>query len=125
MNDYTAHKVALEAELSELEHELSKLGVQNPKDPAGWEVKTPELDIMQADENEVGDRNEEMQVNTLILDELAVRYKNITRALGKMANGTYGVCEVSGEQIEEDRLQANPAARTCKKHVTESEKLEV
>ena len=34
-----------------------------------------------------------------------------------IAAGTYGTCEVSGEQIEEDRLEADPAARTCKAHM--------
>ena len=31
--------------------------------------------------------------------------------------GTYGSCEISGEAIEVERLEANPAARTCKAHI--------
>lgn len=124
MKDYKNHTQSLERELKSLEEELSKLGIKNPADPAGWEVKAPDLDILNADENEVGDRNEELQVNTLVLDELAVRYQNIVRALNKIHDGTYGVCEVSGEPIEEDRLQANPAARTCKAHIGEEENKE-
>jgi RNA polymerase-binding transcription factor DksA len=43
----------------------------------------------------------------------------VVHALGKIEAGTYGVCEVSGMDIEEDRLEANPAARTCKAHMAE------
>jgi RNA polymerase-binding transcription factor DksA len=51
---------------------------------------------------------------------LEVRYNEIKSALKKIeesAPGAYGLCEVGGEQIEEDRLEANPAARTCKAHM--------
>lgn len=47
-----------------------------------------------------------------VLDQLENRLMDIERALGKIANGTYGICEVSGEIIELERLEANPAART-------------
>lgn len=124
MTEYTIYKEALEKELAELETELSKLGVQNPSDPSEWQVKNPNLDIMTADENEAGDKNEELHVNSIILDELAVRYNNVTRALKKIADGTYGMCEIGGEPIEEERLAANPAARTCKAHVSEAHTLE-
>ena len=124
MNDFTKHQEKLEKELGELENELKKLGIENPKDPAGWNVKNPALDIMQADQNEAADKNEEFHINSIILDELAVRYKNVVRALKKLEEGTYGTCEVSGQPIEEERLLANPAARTCKEHISETEKLD-
>ena len=37
--------------------------------------------------------------------------------LKKIEAGTFGVCEISGEPIEEDRLDANPAARTNKANI--------
>ena len=37
----------------------------------------------------------------------------------KMEKETFGICEVCGKEIEEDRLLANPSARTCKKHLNE------
>ena len=124
MNDITKHKESLERELKELESELSRLGIQNPKDPAGWTLKSPAIDVLKADQNEAADKNEEYHVNSIILDELAVRYKNVERAIKKIADGEYGICEVDGKVIEEDRLRANPAARTCKEHITETEKLD-
>ncbi len=37
--------------------------------------------------------------------------EEIDRALAKMADGTYGICEVSGELIPKERLEAIPWAR--------------
>ncbi len=35
----------------------------------------------------------------------------IDHALGKFALGTYGICEISGDKIPEERLEAIPWAR--------------
>lgn len=117
MNDYTKYKKALNEEQENLEKELSKLGIKDVQDPSSWNVKNPDLDIMSADENEVADRSEEIQIDSIILDELTVRYNNVQRALSKIEEGTYGTCEIDNKPIEEDRLLANPAARTCKEHI--------
>jgi RNA polymerase-binding transcription factor DksA len=119
MKDIKQYKEVLESECKELEKELSSLGVRDPQNPDEWDVKVPEMDIMDADENEVADRSEEMHVDSIILDELTVRYNNIVKALSKIEDGTYGSCEMCGESIEDDRLQANPSALTCKKHMEE------
>ncbi len=121
MNDFTQYKTALEHEQKELEEELSKLGIQNPQDPSGWSLKNPDLDILNADENEAADKNEELHINSIILDELAVRYSNVKLALEKIAANTFGTCEECEEPIETERLTANPAARTCKKHAADSD----
>ena len=34
-------------------------------------------------------------------------------ALGKIEKGTYGICEVTGQEIDIERLKAYPAARTA------------
>ncbi len=121
MTDYTNYKKELELELESLNKELARLGIQNPKDASDWKLKKPEMDIMNADENEAADRNEEYHINSIVLDELTIRYKNIINALKKFENDTYGVCEISGDKIETERLDANPAARTCKKHIGQAE----
>lgn len=38
-----------------------------------------------------------------------------TKALAKIENGTYGICEQCGNEIEIERLQAYPAASFCLK----------
>jgi|SRR3989339_723177 len=117
MNDYTKYKKALDTEYQKLEEELTKLGIKNVESPSNWDVRNPDMDIQGADENEVADRSEEIQIDSIILDELTVRYNNVLRALKKIEEGTYGMCEIDGSPIEEDRLEANPAARTCKEHI--------
>jgi DnaK suppressor protein len=112
---YYQHK--LEAERTELEEELLRLGVQNPKNPDNWEVKKPDIEVERSDENEAADRAEELHIDSIVLDELATRYRAITSALARIDDGTYGTCVVSGKPIEEDRLEANPAASTCKEHM--------
>jgi RNA polymerase-binding transcription factor DksA len=41
----------------------------------------------------------------------------VDRALERLDNGTYGRCEVCGETIDEARLEADPTARTCTRHL--------
>jgi RNA polymerase-binding transcription factor DksA len=42
--------------------------------------------------------------------------RDVTKALEKLDEGTYGKCEECGEDIAEPRLEAMPAARYCIKH---------
>lgn len=37
-------------------------------------------------------------------------------AAARVADGTYGRCEVCGEAIPDERLEARPTARTCVRH---------
>jgi RNA polymerase-binding transcription factor DksA len=112
-------KKKLEAEFKSIEGELKTTAVQDPKNPKNWNSKELEQDTMPlaADPNEAADRIEEYNEHRAVTGELEVRYNDVKAALQKIAEGKYGLCEVSGEQIEEDRLEANPAARTCKKHM--------
>lgn len=109
-------KQKLQTEKEILETELSKLGIQDPK-TGDWGASLHEDTEMTADLNDLGDRDEDFANTANILGELEIRYKDVLLALKKMEDGTYGICETSGEQIEEDRLSANPAARTCKAHM--------
>lgn len=122
MENIDIYKKRLEDELEKLKGELDKLGIQNKNKDGEWDLTSPDLDIMNADQNEEGDRNEEYHIDSIILDELSTRYKNIVRALKKIENNTYGICEVGNDhEIEKERLDANPAARTCKKHIGQME----
>jgi RNA polymerase-binding transcription factor DksA len=38
---------------------------------------------------------------------------DIDQALARLSSGTYGQCEVCGENIDPDRLLDQPTARTC------------
>jgi len=127
MNDakISAFKSQLEKELTTVEKELKTVGVQNPANKDDWEAKEVEMDVMNspADENESADKLEEYGQNRAINDTLEIRYNNIKRALEKIEDGTFGICEIGNEPIEEERLEANPAARTCEAHMDKDSSL--
>ncbi len=59
----------------------------------------------------------EDMVGSQILEQLEKQMSEIDAALERIENGTYGICEISGQPIEKERLEANPSARTCIKHM--------
>jgi DnaK suppressor protein len=58
----------------------------------------------------------ELGENKALLNQLNEQLADIERALAKMDEGTYGLCEQCGEPIAEARLEAMPATRFCIKH---------
>ena len=113
-------KQKLEEEFALVEGELSGIAQKNPQVSNGttdWEAKPADMDIDSADDTELGDRMEEFEENTAVVKNLEIRYNDIKLALANIESGTYGICETCGEKIEEDRLEANPATRTCKAHM--------
>ncbi len=72
---------------------------------------------MHADDNLAADEIEEFDENIAIVNTLESRYKEVNGALERIEAGTYGVCTTCGEEIEADRLEANPSASTCKQHM--------
>ncbi len=118
--DTKKFKGLLDAELSRLTEEMKTLGVKNPEVKGDWVERADDLDTVSSDPNDVADRAEEEGERRATLAALEGRYNDIRRALRKIDEGTYGICEISGEPIEEDRLEANPAARTCKAHLDET-----
>ncbi len=115
--DTTQFKNALEAEKKMLEEELSGIARLN-SDTGIWEA-TPDQDMMgEIDENDAADRFEDFEERSAKLSTLQARLSDINAALAKMDGDTYGMCEVEpAHEIERDRLEANPAARTCKEHM--------
>ncbi len=47
------------------------------------------------------------------LDHARARVVDVDAALGRVAEGTYGVCTVCGSEIAPARLDARPTATTC------------
>ncbi len=54
--------------------------------------------------------------NRALLSQLREQLSEIERALRKLDEGTYGVCERCGGPIGEARLEAMPATRFCINH---------
>jgi RNA polymerase-binding transcription factor DksA len=110
-------KNKLEQEKLELEAELAKVGRQNPDSPSDWEAKPAEHDVSQADENIVADAISDFEDASAVVSTLEARYKDVKSGLDKIKHNVFGICQVCKKEIESDRLEANPAARTCKEHM--------
>ena len=116
-------KQKLQEELKVVEEELKTVGRKNPDVAEDWEAQVKDTDSASTESDEKADKFEEYEQNAAILNPLELRWRDIKRALRKIEDGTYGTCEISGDKIEEERLQANPAARTCEKHLDEEKNL--
>jgi len=97
-------KLKLEDELDVVKQELSDLGHED-------------IDETATEPDELADRMESQEENSSEKATLLARQKEILGALARMTAGTYGFCEECGEKIEDDRLEANPAAGTCTAHM--------
>lgn len=110
------YKERLLEEKQRLEEGLAAIGRRNPHNPQDWEA-LPSEKGMEADPYDQAENLESYAENTAILGDLEIRYNNVISALKRIEEGTYGVCNVGGEKIEEARLTADPAATTCKAHL--------
>ena len=74
-----------------------------------------ELDVATYDENfaDSGQVAAEQGENRALVNQLAETLEDVERALAKLDEGTYGVCESCGRQISDVRLEAMPATRYC------------
>lgn len=121
MTDAKHFKKKLEDEFQNLEEELKTIGRVNPDNPADWEATPEKSDLAApADKFETAENITEYEENAAVLKQLEIRYNAVKEALKRIEEGTYGICEVGGEEIEKDRLEANPSATTCKAHMGNS-----
>jgi RNA polymerase-binding transcription factor DksA len=106
----------LEEEKARLESEMGHIGRKNPAVPNDWEPVPSEIGTESdlADQADIVVNHENISA---ILADLEARYDAVLAALARIAAKAYGKCEVDGESIEEARLEADPAATTCMKHL--------
>jgi RNA polymerase-binding transcription factor DksA len=105
----------LEAEQKILLEELRGKGVLNTETNE-WEA-VPEKMETEPDANVLADKFEDFDEREAITETLSARLHDTESALKKIQDGVFGNCETCGKPIEEDRLDANPSARTCKEHM--------
>ncbi|MFA6098918.1 MAG: TraR/DksA C4-type zinc finger protein [Patescibacteria group bacterium] len=84
--------------------------------------KTFDKDRVQAKWEEMGDKEEDSAVevaqyqdNISLERNLETNLEKIEIALQKIEKGKYGLCEKCGNEINAERLLANPEARHCLK----------
>ena len=97
-----AARALLEAERDSLRAELADLG--------GLDYDANFADTSQV----TAERGEAEALANTLRESL----EEVERALGKLEDGSYGKCEVCGEEIAAARLEAMPAARYCITHAS-------
>ena len=105
------YKTILEQELKRIEDELNSIAVKN----GTWEAKQTEVGEDTADKLDVAESIENYELNESVVSELEKQREDIVLALDKIANDEYGICEICGQTIEEEKLDADPSTKTCKK----------
>lgn len=122
MLDLTKFQTRLEEQLITITAELNTIGHHNELTD-DWEAKPDTEELSEADINTEADAVEDYNERLSTLATLETEYRDIKRALKKITDGTYGICEISGQPIEEARLEARPTARTESKHMHEEGQL--
>ncbi len=116
MLDKKKIKEKLEKERDMLLSQVQDIGKLNPE-TGEWEATPEELDTRESDQNDMADRFENFEERSTMIKVFESRLNNILAALKNLNRESFGKCEVCKKEIEKDRLEANPAARTCKKHL--------
>jgi RNA polymerase-binding transcription factor DksA len=98
-------RAQLEAERASLQRQLDELSSSGDKSLS--------FDENFADSGQVAAEQGESR---LLAASLSDQLQEVGRALRKFDDGTYGKCEVCGEEISEARLEAMPATRYCINH---------
>jgi RNA polymerase-binding transcription factor DksA len=107
-------KEKLEADKKSIEKELEAFAKKDDQPKGDWETKYPKYEASEK-LNLEEESNELQEYDNLLPVEysLELKLKNINNALEKIAQKKYGVCEVCGKEITEERLRACPEAKIC------------
>lgn len=65
---------------------------------------------------EAATETEDLERDLSLAESLEAELAEVDDAFSRLAEGTYGRCEVDGEPIPGERLEALPAARRCTSH---------
>lgn len=109
-------KLKLQNEKVRLEEEMSRVGFKNPDIEGDWQPKAILDGDDAVEEGDIADKLEAFEENAAIEVELEARLLEVDAALARIEASTYGICQVCGNEIEDARLKANPAAPTCIAH---------
>jgi len=116
MLDKKKIKEKLEKEKEILLEEIRDIGKLNPETNE-WEAVPEERTSKESDQNDMADRFEDFESRSIMIKTLEARLNSILLALKGLNRESFGRCDVCKKDIEMARMEVNPAARTCKKHL--------
>lgn len=106
-------KKELEKEKNDLTEDLKSFSAKDKNLDDDWDTKYEDLG---SDWDSNSQEVTEYATKIPIEHKLELKLREVDDALEKISKGTYGICEKCGEQIDEERLKANPSARNCIQH---------
>lgn len=115
-DDIVHYSALLIEEKKLLERELGTIGEKSSEGQDGWEASLLEVNTETAELEGRASEISEFEDRNAVESELAHRLHVVTLALERIKEKTYGICGICGVVIEKTRLNANPAANTCKIH---------
>jgi RNA polymerase-binding transcription factor DksA len=103
----------LEDERARLAEVRSGLSEGNGLDESEGE-SLAELSSIDQHQADLGTETFEREKDLAILESIEAELADVELALRRLDDGTYGTCEACGRPIDEERLEAIPAARLCR-----------
>lgn len=80
-----------------------------------------ELSHMAQHEADIASETFEREKDFSILEQVEAELADVERALRRLDDGAYGICDACHEPIADARLEAQPAARFCMAHQVQAE----
>lgn len=111
MDKRTARKL-LQEERERLEELLGAVSIDVRQDGEQQAV-AGELSSEDQHPADLGTDTFERSRDASIAQNLEAQLRDVSRALKRIGEGTYGTCEACGRRIEKERLEARPASRYC------------
>jgi len=121
--DLNQYQSRLEEEKAKLTSELESFALRSKTIKGDWDAIREEDQSEATSSDDVAEELEDMNERKATEGPLENQLTKVNLALEKIANNKFGLCEICGEPIEEDRLEATSTARTCKEHIGEEEGL--
>ena len=103
-------RARLEEERARLEEVREGLDVVTRESEEESLSELSSLDQHQAD---IGTETFDREKDISILEQVEAELADVSHALRRIDEGTYGVCEACGQPLGDERLEAVPAARFC------------
>ncbi len=109
------YRKLLEEEKERLIRELQKRGYELEL-KHDWVVRIEEGEEEHTDPLDEAQLTEDLENKIAEFSVIEKEYRAVEDALKRLEQGTYGICVTCGREIEKERLEAYPAARTCLEH---------
>ena len=120
MIDTNHYKIKLLEEKSLTEKDLKEIATKKLNlDGEEWNAVPADREQNFEMRYEGADRFEDLAERRSMEQTLENRLKKISDALDQIEDGSYGHCKICSQEIESEKLDANPATIACKAHVDE------